>query len=335
MQSKKKILFSGIQPSGDLTLGNFLGAIKNWTKMQHDYDCIICVADLHAITVRQDPKIFFDQRYSALALNIACGIDPSKSLVFMQSQVPEHTQLSWVLNCYTQVGELNRMTQFKEKAKKYAHNINAGLFGYPVLQAADILLYQTNVVPVGKDQQQHIEITRDIALRFNNLYGEIFTVPELSLPSFGAKIMALQEPTKKMSKSDENKNNVIFLLDKAEDILNKFKRAVTDSEKSIHFDLEKKPGVANLLTILSLITGNTIAQLETLYQGQGYGKLKNDVADAVIACLAPMQKRYHELRADLSVLNGVLEHGRVHAIKRAAPTLAAVYTALGFVSAAK
>lgn len=327
----KPVVFSGLQPSGNITLGNYLGAIKNWAQMQDEYDCIFSLVDLHTITVRQDPKKIFDHCYDALAIYLACGLDPKKNIIFLQSHVPEHSQLAWVLNCYTYIGELSRMTQFKDKSKRHAENINAGLFTYPVLMAADILVYQTNFVPVGKDQQQHLELARDIAIRFNGIYGEVFAVPELRLPQIGARIMSLQDPTKKMSKSDDNANAVVFLLDSATEIANKLKRAVTDSGSEIYFDAANKPGVSNLLTILATVTGQTIEQAVLSLQGSGYGKLKSAVADALANYLEPIQKRYQQIRQDRAYLDSVLKDGAIRARERAQKTLANVYQAIGIV----
>jgi tryptophanyl-tRNA synthetase len=330
--NNKPVLFSGIQPSGDLTLGNYLGAIKNWVALQDSNNCLFAIVDLHAITVRQDPKLFREQIYSALVLNLACGIDPEKSIVYCQSHVAAHSQLAWILNCYAYIGELNRMTQFKDKAKKYVDNINCGLFTYPVLMAADILLYGTKLVPVGDDQKQHLEIAREIATRFNNIYGAIFTVPEVYLPTLAARVMSLQDPAKKMSKSDIDKNGVIFLLDGPDVIMNKLKRAVTDSGKEIKMDPLNKPGIANLLIILATLSGKTIPELEAAYQGKGYGAFKSDVADAIIAFLSPLQKRYNELFVEKSYLNSVLRQGAIAAEERAVKLLKKVNDALGFVS---
>lgn len=259
----KEIIFSGIQPSGELSVGNYIGSLRNWVGLQDEYECIYCVVNEHAITVRQDPKELLERSLNTLAIFIAAGIDPKKSTLFLQSHVPAHCQLSWVLNCYTQMGELNRMTQFKDKAKRYAENVTAGLFDYPVLMAADILLYQANLVPVGDDQKQHIEITRDIAERFNSLYGETFVLPKGFFPKAGARVMSLQDPTKKMSKSDDNQNNVIRILEDPKSIVKKMKRAVTDSDNppSIRYDWENKPGVSNLLEILSACTNKSIDKI--------------------------------------------------------------------------
>ena len=331
MTEKKPVIFSGIQPSGNLTLGNYIGALKNWVDLHGKYDCMFSLVDLHTITVRQDPKEFYQNCYDALAIYLAVGLDPEKNTIFLQSHVPAHSQLAWVLNCYAYVGELSRMTQFKDKAEKNKDNINVGLFTYPVLMAADILLYQTNLVPVGADQKQHVEIARDIALRFNNIYGEVFTVPEVYHPPLGARIMSLQEPTKKMSKSDADSNATVFLLDSPDIIANKLKRAVTDSGKDICFDVKNKPGVANLLTILAAVTGRPVDNLVSEMQGQGYGKLKNSVAEGLIEFLRPVQMHYKELRNDQAYLNSVLKRSANRAIELSQPMLKRVYEVLGFV----
>ncbi|MGN0902450.1 MAG: tryptophan--tRNA ligase, partial [Succinivibrio sp.] len=286
----------------------------------------------HAITVRQDPKELLERSYNTLAIFIAAGIDPQKSTIFMQSHVPAHCQLSWVLNCYTQVGELNRMTQYKDKSKRYADNVTAGLFDYPVLMAADILLYQADLVPVGDDQKQHIEITRDIATRFNNLYGKTFVLPEGYFPKAGARVMSLQEPTKKMSKSDDNENNVVRILEDPKSILKKLKRAVTDSDNPpvIAYDWEKKPGVSNLLEIMSACTNTPVEELVDRYKGQMYGTFKCEVGDAIIALLEPLQKRYKELRENEDYLKEILKHGADKAAQRAQTTLDDVYKKIGF-----
>jgi tryptophanyl-tRNA synthetase len=332
MTVKKPVLFSGIQPSGNLTIGNYIGALKNWVDLQTHYDCLFSLVDLHTITVRQDPKVLYQHCYDVLAIYLASGLDPEKNTIFLQSHVSAHSQLAWVLNCYAYIGELNRMTQFKDKAKKNESNINVGLFAYPILMAADILLYQTNLVPVGADQKQHLEIARDLALRFNNIYGEVFTVPEVYHPSLGARIMSLQEPTKKMSKSDADSNATIFLLDSPDNIANKLKRAVTDSDKDISFDVANKPGVANLLTLLAVATGKSVDQLVIGMQGQGYGKLKSAVAESVIEFLRPMQERYKQLRQDQAYLNSVLKLGAERARKLSQPTLEKVHEVVGFIS---
>ncbi|MBU0744806.1 MAG: tryptophan--tRNA ligase [Gammaproteobacteria bacterium] len=331
MTEKKPIIFSGIQPSGNLTLGNYVGALKNWVSLQDKYDCLFSLVDLHTITVRQDPKSFRSNCYDALAIYLAVGIDPIRHNVFLQSHVPAHTQLAWILNCYSYMGELSRMTQFKDKSKKNETNINVGLFSYPILMAADILLYGTNLVPVGADQKQHVEIARDLALRFNNIYGQVFAIPEVYHPPLGARLMSLQEPTKKMSKSDDNSSATIFLLDKPEDILNKFKRAVTDSDTEICFDIKNKPGVSNLLTILAVVTDRSVEEWTTQLQGSGYGKLKTATAENLIEFLRPMQKRYYQLRKDQEYLDSVLKQGAARAVDASQEILKKVYDVLGFI----
>ncbi len=329
----KPVVLSGIQPTGGMTIGNYIGAINQWLKLQQGSDCFFMLVDLHAITTRQDPALLKERVLDGIALYTACGIDPEKSSLFVQSQVPEHAQLSWVLNCYAQMGELNRMTQFKDKSAKNANNINVGLFSYPVLQAADILLYQTTQVPVGEDQKQHLELTRDIATRFNNLYGNVLTVPEPYIPEFGARVMSLQEPTKKMSKSDDNPNGYIMLLDEPKKIEKKLKKAVTDSDEQarIYFDTKEKPGVSNLLTLMSVATKRSIEDLVPEYEDKMYGHLKKDTAAAVISMLEPIQSRFKEIRADHNLLNQIMHSGAEKASARAEKTLKAVYDAVGFI----
>lgn len=331
----KPIVFSGAQPSGELSIGNYMGALRQWVKMQDDFDCIYCIVDLHAITARQDPAQLRKATLDTLALYLACGIDPKKSTIFVQSHVAEHSQLGWALNCYTYFGELSRMTQFKDKSARYAENINAGLFDYPVLMAADILLYQTNQVPVGEDQKQHLELSRDIAGRFNALYGDTFAVPEPFIPKSGARVMSLQDPTKKMSKSDDNRNNVIGLLEDTKSVTKKIKRAMTDSEEPpvIRYDQAAKPGVSNLLDILSGVNGKSIAELEAEFEGQMYGHLKGAVAEAVSEMLTGLQERFHQYRADEAFLQQVMREGAEKARSRAQVTLKKVYEAIGFVPA--
>ncbi|AJI96622.1 tryptophan--tRNA ligase [Yersinia ruckeri] len=331
---KKPIVFSGAQPSGELTIGNYMGALRQWVQMQDEYDCIYCIVDLHAITARQDAALLRKRTLDTLALYLACGIDPEKSTIFVQSHVPEHTQLSWALNCYTYFGELSRMTQFKDKSIRHADNINAGLFDYPVLMAADILLYQTNQVPVGEDQKQHLELSRDIAGRFNAIYGDIFKMPEPFIPKAGARVMSLQDPTKKMSKSDENRNNVIELLEDTKSVVKKIKRAMTDSDEPavVRYDVKEKAGVSNLLDILSGVTGQSIAELEQHFEGKMYGHLKGEVADAVSSMLSELQERYHQFRNDEAYLQSVMRDGAAKARVRAQDTLAKVYEAIGFVA---
>lgn len=308
-----------------------MGALRQWVAMQDSHDCLYCVVDLHAITVRQDPKALREACLDTLALYLACGVDPKKSTVFIQSQVPQHTQLSWALNCYTQMGELSRMTQFKDKSQKHANNINVGLFGYPVLMAADILLYQADQIPVGQDQKQHLELTRDIATRFNNAYGDTFTIPEPFIPTMGAKVMSLQDPLKKMSKSDDNRNNVIGLLEDPKAILKKMKKAMTDSDEPpvVRFDVENKAGVSNLLSIMSGVTNRSIVELEAEFEGKMYGHLKVAAGEAVVAMLEPLQARFHEYRADQAFLNEIMRDGAERAGARAEVTLKSVYEKIG------
>ncbi|MBU9817216.1 tryptophan--tRNA ligase [Rahnella sp. C60] len=334
----KPIVFSGAQPSGELTIGNYMGALRQWVKMQDDYECIYCIVDLHAITVRQDEEKLRKATLDTLALYLAVGIDPKKSTVFVQSHVPEHTQLSWALNCYTYFGELGRMTQFKDKSARYetsnSESITAGLFDYPVLMAADILLYQTHQVPVGEDQKQHLELSRDIASRFNALYGDVFTVPEPFIPKSGARVMSLQEPTKKMSKSDDNRKNVIGLLEDPKAVTKKIKSAMTDSEEPpvIRYDIKNKPGVSNLLDILSGVTGKGIPELEAEFEGQMYGHLKGAVAEAVSGMLTDVQERFNRFRSDEAYLQQVMKEGAEKARARASVTLKKAYEAIGFVT---
>ncbi|MDD1795918.1 tryptophan--tRNA ligase [Enterovibrio sp. ZSDZ42] len=332
--STKPIVLSGVQPSGELSIGNYIGALRQWEQMQDDFDCQYCIVDLHAITVRQEAEKLREATLDSLALCLAVGVSPEKSNLFIQSHVPEHAQLGWVLNCYTQMGELNRMTQFKDKSARHAENINAGLFGYPVLMAADILLYQANQVPVGNDQKQHLELARDVATRFNNVYGDVFSVPEPYIPQVGARVMSLQDPTKKMSKSDDNRNNVIGLLEDPKAIAKKIKRAMTDSEEPprVLFDIQNKPGVANLMGLMSVATGKTFAEIEADYADKMYGHLKTDTAEAVVAMLEPVQQRYAEFRQDRAYLDQVMKAGAEKASERAAVTLKKVYEAVGFVT---
>ena len=328
--AKKKTIFSGIQPSGILTLGNYIGALRNWVSLQDsgEYDCIYCVVDLHALTVRQDPAALRRRCAETLALFIACGLDPEKNVMYCQSHVPAHSELSWLLGCFTYMGELQRMTQFKDKSQKHADNINAGLLTYPVLMAADILLYQSDLVPIGADQKQHLELARDIAIRMNNLYDDLFTVPDGYFGKAGTRVMSLVDPTRKMSKSDEP-NSYIAILDKPEEIRRKFRRAVTDSDGEIRVDRENKPGVTNLLDILSAVTGEGAQQIADRLAGKGYGALKDEVAEAVIAELAPVQARYSEILADKAYLEGVMQSGAERASRIAAKTMRKVHKKLG------
>lgn len=329
----KPVVLSGCQPSGQLTIGNYMGALRQWVGMQDEHDCYFMLVDLHAITVRQDPQALQQATLDGLALYMACGLDAERSTLFLQSHVPAHSQLSWVLNCYTQMGELNRMTQFKDKSQRHESNVNVGLFTYPVLMAADILVYGANQVPVGDDQKQHLELSRDVATRFNNIYGDVFVVPEPYIPQHGARIMSLQDPTKKMSKSDDNPNNYIGLLEDPKQVAKKIRRAVTDSDEQarIYFDPQEKAGVSNLLTLLSGATGRSIDDLVPEYEGKMYGHLKGDVADAVVAFLEPLQEKYYALRKDRTQLDSVLRLGAEKASVRANETLEKVYEAVGFV----
>lgn len=331
MSDKKRIL-SGIQTSGKLTLGNYVGALRNWAMLQdsQEYECYYMLADLHAITVRQVPKELRKNSLDILALFLACGIDPKKSPIFMQSHVPEHTQLSWVLTCNTYMGELSRMTQFKDKAKKHENNINGGLFTYPSLMAADILLYQADLVPVGDDQRQHLELTRDLANRFNNAYSETFVVPEAYIPKVGARIMSLQEPTQKMSKSDPNENGYILLLDPLDTVVKKIKRAVTDSDSCVKCG-EGKAGVENLMSIYSAMTGKNMDDIEVLFEGKGYGEFKEAVAESVVDVLRPIQEKYNDFMANKDYLEQVYRAGAEQARYTARKTISKVYRKVGFV----
>jgi tryptophanyl-tRNA synthetase len=333
-KEKKKVIFSAIQPSGTITLGNYLGALKNWIALQDKFDCIYALADLHTITVRQEPAKFRHNTLEAYALLLACGIDPEKSPFFIQSHVPAHAQLAWVLNCYTQFGELQRMTQFKDKSAKHPDNVNAGLFTYPSLMAADILLYQADLVPVGIDQKQHLELTRNIAVRFNGLYGDTFKVPDAYIPKNGAKIMSLQNPEKKMSKSDDNVNAYIAVLDKPDDIMRKFKRAVTDSESCVRY-ADGKDGINNLMGIYSCVTGLTFAQIEKDFDGKGYGDFKAAVGEAVAEHLRPIQAKYADYIKNKDYLEKCYTEGARKAYAISAKTLGKVMRKVGFVQHGK
>lgn len=328
--AEKKLIFSGIQPTGTFTLGNYIGAIRNWAPLQEEYRCVYCVVDEHAITVRIDPAKLRQKTLEAYAQLLACGIDLERSLLFIQSHVPTHAQLSWVLNCSTQFGELSRMTQFKDKSQKHPDDVNAGLFDYPVLMAADILVYNADLVPVGEDQRQHLELARVIARRFNGRYGDTFTVPEAYIPPVGAKVMSLQEPTKKMSKSDENPNAVILILDDKDTIIRKCKRAVTDSGSEIVFR-EGKDGINNLLTIYSAVTGKTIPEAEKEFDGQGYGTFKLAVGEAVADHLAPVRETYARLIADKEYLKECYTRCGAEALRYSTRILNKVYRKIGFV----
>lgn len=327
----KKTILSGIQATGNLTLGNYLGAIHHWIKMQEEYDCYYMIADLHSLTVRNDPEILRKRAMQVLAIYVAAGLDPEKNTIFLQSQVDAHVKLNWILNCYTYMGELNRMTQFKDKSAKHADNINSGLFTYPVLMAADILVYNADLVPVGEDQRQHLEITRDIAERFNSIYGETFVIPEAFIGKQGARIMGLQDPTAKMSKSSTNLNDVIFLNDVPEEIRKKLKKAVTDSENCVRYDKENKPGVSNLMTIYGLIQEKTMEQIEQEFAGKGYGEFKMAVAEAIIEKLEPLQKRYNELLENPGELKAIYEKGAKKASQRADKIVNEVYRKVGLI----
>ena len=333
MDEKRKVILSGIQPSGDLTLGSFMGAIRNWVALSDTYDCYYCIVDMHAITVRQNPAELRKRTLSQLAQYIACGLDPEKNVIFIQSHVPEHAQLGWVLDCYTMFGELSRMTQFKDKSSKNADNINAGLFTYPALMAADILLYQADLVPVGSDQKQHVELTRDIAERFNGIYGDVFTMPEPFIPQTGARIMSLTSPENKMSKSDKDPGGCIYLMQKPEEILRAFKRAVTDSdtENCVRYDPAAKPGVANLMQIYSCATGRSFAEIEAEFAGQGYGAFKTCVGESVVELLRPIREKAEDLMKNKDYLVSVYRDGAERASRTAARTLRKVYKKIGFV----
>ena len=328
-QERKPVIFSGIQPSGTLTLGNYIGALSRFASLQEEYDCIYCVVDEHAITVRQNPADLRRRCLELTALYLASGIDPQKSILYCQSHVSAHAELAWVLNCFTYMGELSRMTQFKDKSARHADNINAGLFTYPVLMAADILLYQTNFVPVGSDQKQHLELSRDIAQRFNGVYGDVFTVPEPLITKVGARVMSLQEPTRKMSKSDPEET-FISLLDGPDAVRRKIKRAVTDSDGEIRFDPENKPGVSNLLSIISALSGQSVESLCEELQGQGYGVLKSRVTDCVIEALNPLQAEFNRLIADKAYLIALLNENAEKASRIAVKTLRKVQKKVGF-----
>ncbi len=327
----KKIILSGIQATGKLTLGNYLGAINNWVQMQEEYDCYYMIANLHTLTVRNNPEELRENTLKILATYIAAGLDPEKNTLFIQSQVHEHAELGWILNCYTYMGELSRMTQFKDKSQKHADNINAGLFTYPALMAADILLYKADLVPVGEDQRQHLEITRDIAERFNKLYGETFVIPEAYVRKESARIMGLQDPESKMSKSSTNPNDVIFVEDEPEVIIKKFKKAVTDSENKVRFDPENKPGVSNLMQIYSAITNRTMDEIEKEFDGKGYGDFKMAVANSVVERLKPVQEKYKELLENKDYLESIYTKGAENAKEIAARTLREVKDRIGII----
>ncbi len=329
MINDKKVLFSGMQATGNLTLGNYLGALKNWVTLSDEYECFYSVVDMHSITVRQDPATLRKRARALLTLYIAAGLNPEKNCIYYQSHVSGHAELAWILNCYTYMGELNRMTQFKDKSAKHADNINAGLFTYPVLMAADILLFQTDVVPVGIDQMQHLELARDIAQRFNSIYGDVFTVPEAYIGKVGAKIMSLQDPAKKMSKSDENPNASIYLMDDPDTIIRKCKRAVTDSEAQILYR-EEQPGVKNLIDIYSACTNKTPQDVVKEFEGKGYGDFKMAVGDAVISVLKPLQDEVARLEKDKGYIDGIIKNNAEKASYYATKTLRKVQKKVGF-----
>lgn len=326
---KRKRSFSLIQPTSVPTLGNYLGAMRGWADFQREFDTIYGVADLHSITVRQDPQKLRKQTNELFAMLLALGLDPDKGIVFIQSQVPTHAQLGWILNCFTQFGELSRMTQFKDKAAQHKDNVNAGLFTYPCLMAADILLYQADIVPVGADQKQHLEITRNIANRFNGIYGDVFNLPEAYIPKNGARVMSLQDPTRKMSKSDPNQKGTIYLTDAPEVIMKKFKSAITDSEMSVHY-AEGKDGINNLMTIYSAVTGDSFEKIEADFAGKGYGDFKKAVGEAVVAELEPFQKKYNEIIADKQFLKECQQKGAEKAMRISSRTLGKVMKKVGF-----
>ena len=329
MIGDKKVLFSGMQATGNLTLGNYLGALKNWVSLADEYECFYCVVDEHSITVRQDPATLRKRARLLLMLYIAAGIDPKKSCIYYQSHVSAHAELAWILNCYTYMGEMNSMTQFKDKSAKHADNINVGLFAYPVLMAADILLYQADVVPVGVDQKQHLEITRDIAERFNNIYGDVFTIPEAYIGKSGAKIMSLQDPSKKMSKSDENPNGSIYLMDDRDTIMRKFKKAVTDSEGIVRYS-ESQPGVSNLIDIYSACTGKTPEDIEKEFEGKGYGDFKTAVGEMVADTLEPLHTELERLTKEKEYIDSIIKENGEKAAYFANKTLRKVQHKIGF-----
>lgn len=329
MLDGKKMLFSGMQATGSLTLGNYMGALKNWVTLEEEYECFYCVVDMHSITVRQDPAELRKRARSLLTLYIAAGLNPEKNCIYYQSHVPAHAELSWILNCFTYMGELNRMTQFKDKAAKHEDNINAGLFTYPVLMAADILLFQSDIVPVGNDQKQHLELARDVAERFNGIYGDVFTVPEPYFGEVGARIMSLQEPTKKMSKSDENPNASIYLLDDPDTIIRKFKRAVTDSDNQIIYK-DEKPGIQNLIDIYRTVNQKSIEEVEKEFDGKGYGEFKLAVGESVVSMLKPIQDRLSELSKDKAYIDGIIKNNSEKAGYYANKTLRKVQKKVGF-----
>ena len=330
METNKKVIFSGIQPSGALHLGNYLGALRNWVALQDEYNCVYCVVDEHAITVRQDPAALRRQTIELYAQLVACGIDPEKSILFIQSHVPAHAELAWVLNCYTMFGELSRMTQFKDKSAKHADNVNAGLFTYPSLMAADIVLYQADLVPVGEDQKQHVELTRNIVQRFNGIYGDVFTMPEAYIPKVGARVMSLNQPDSKMSKSIPE--GCVYLMDSPDEIMRKFKRAITDSdtENCVRYDRAAKPGVATLIDIYAAVTGKSYQEIEVEFEGKGYGVFKPAVGEAVVELLRPLREETQRLLSDKAYLEELYRAGAQKAAAVAQRTLRKVHKKVGF-----
>jgi len=326
----RPVLLSGIQPSGHLTVGNYIGAMKSWVELQKDYDCFLVLVDLHAITLRQDPEELLRRSYDFIALYVACGIDPERATIFVQSHVSGHCELAWILNCFTSMGELKRMTQFKDKASKSGEGLNAGLFDYPVLMASDILLYGTNLVPIGDDQRQHLELTRNIALRFNRRFGDVFTIPECYMPKVGARIMSLSDPTSKMSKSDENPNNYIALVDEPSTIRKKVGKAMTDSGDEISYD-ESKPGISNLVVIYASVSGEAVESIQERYAGKGYGLFKKDLTEVLVECLRPIRERYASLREDQTTLHSMLMKGAETARQHSLSVLERVHGCLGFI----
>ncbi|MBR4708032.1 MAG: tryptophan--tRNA ligase [Pseudobutyrivibrio sp.] len=329
MEKERKVLYSGMQATGKLTIGNYIGALKNWVNLHEEYDCFFGVMDLHSLTVRQNPTEFRQNARRIYTQYVAAGLDPKKNCIYFQSHVPAHAELGWVLDCFTYMGELNRMTQFKDKSAKHADNINAGLFTYPALMAADILLYQTDLVPIGADQKQHLEICRDVAERFNNIYGDVFTIPEGYFPKTGARIMSLAEPTKKMSKSDENVNATIYLVDDKDTIIRKFKKAVTDSDAEVRYDMENKPGVSNLMEIYGVVTGKTMDEIQSEFEGKGYGDFKLAVGESVADMLAPFHERCAELEKDKAFIDECIKENAEKASYFANKTLRKVHKKLG------
>lgn len=331
MEKERQVLYSGMQATGKLTIGNYIGALKNWVNLNEEYDCFFGVMDLHSLTVRQNPTEFKQNAKRIYTQYVAAGLDPKKNCIYFQSHVSAHAELGWILDCFTYMGELNRMTQFKDKSAKHADNINAGLYTYPSLMAADILLYQANLVPIGNDQKQHLEICRDIAERFNNIYGDVFTIPEGYYPKAGARIMSLAEPTKKMSKSDENANATIYLVDDRDTIIRKFKKAVTDSDAEVRFDRENKPGVSNLMEIYGVVTDKTMDEVASEFAGKGYGDFKAAVGEAVADMLAPFHERCAELEKDKAYIESCIKENDEKAAYFANKTLRKVHKKLGLV----